>query len=247
MPDKMQQLATARHAGYFRKGDNPKPYITHPAAVVKRLLSWGIPEDSPLIDAAWGHDLIEDVQVPKEEIVAASSLEVWEIINQLTFDPQKCSKEEYLETVANSGSRSVLLVKAADRLCNTQEFLETFSYDDLSYLEEADSPPKSLDDSSELPELDDPSSPDKNDSNGSKDVTVPDVKYPGNDPTIAPDDYTWKGNGSQGSKQGNYYNSNNKSSLHPDLQHPEPIGPHWDYSGPEGKFRIFPDGRILPK
>ena len=140
MSEKMQQLATARHAGYFRKGDNPKPYITHPAAVVKRLLSWGIPEDSPLIDAAWGHDLIEDVQVSKEEIVAASSLEVWEIINQLTFDPQKCSKEEYLENVANSGSRSVLLVKAADRLCNTQEFLETFSKERAkTYLHYADS------------------------------------------------------------------------------------------------------------
>lgn len=140
MSEKMQQFATARHAGYFRKGANPKPYITHPATVVKRLLSWGIPEDSPLIDAAWGHDLIEDVQVPKEEIVAASSLEVREIINQLTFDPQKCSKEEYLETVANSGSRSVLLVKAADRLCNTQEFLETFSKERAkTYLHYADS------------------------------------------------------------------------------------------------------------
>ena len=108
MSEKMKNLAYERHNGYFRKGDNPKPYITHPAAVVNRLLSWGIPEDSPLIDAAWGHDLIEDVKVPKEEIVAASSEEVWKIIDLLTYKPE-------------------LLVKAADRLCNTQEFIETFS------------------------------------------------------------------------------------------------------------------------
>ena len=127
MSEKMKNLAYERHNGYFRKGDNPKPYITHPAAVVNRLLSWGIPEDSPLIDAAWGHDLIEDVKVPKEEIVAASSEEVWKIIDLLTYKPELGSKEDYIQKIADSGNRSVLLVKAADRLCNTQEFIETFS------------------------------------------------------------------------------------------------------------------------
>ena len=75
----------------------------------------------------------------------------------------------------------------------------------------------------------------------------PEIEYPGNDPTVAPDGYEWRGKGEQGSKEGSYYNSDNKSSLHPDLDHPDPIGPHWDYSGPEGKFRIFPDGTIVPK
>lgn len=140
MSEKMKQLAYERHEGYFRKGENPKPYITHPAAVVARLLSWGIPEDSPLIDAAWGHDLVEDVKVPKEEIVAASSDEVWAIIDQLTYKPESGSKEDYIQKVADSGNRSVLLVKAADRLCNTQEFIETFSRERArTYIHYADS------------------------------------------------------------------------------------------------------------
>ena len=140
MSEKMKQLAYERHEGYFRKGENPKPYITHPAAVVARLLSWGIPEDSPLIDAAWGHDLVEDVKVPKEEIVAASSEEVWTIIDQLTYKPESGSKEDYIQKVADSGNRSVLLVKAADRLCNTQEFIETFSRERArTYIHYADS------------------------------------------------------------------------------------------------------------
>ena len=140
MSEKMKQLAYERHEGYFRKGENPKPYITHPAAVVARLLSWGIPEDSPLIDAAWGHDLVEDVKVPKEEIVAASSEEVWAIIDQLTYKPESGSKEDYIQKVADSGNRSVLLVKAADRLCNTQEFIETFSRERArTYIHYADS------------------------------------------------------------------------------------------------------------
>lgn len=140
MSEQMKQLAYERHEGYFRKGENPKPYITHPAAVVARLLSWGIPEDSPLIDAAWGHDLVEDVKVPKEEIVAASSEEVWAIIDQLTYKPESGSKEDYIQKVADSGNRSVLLVKAADRLCNTQEFIETFSRERArTYIHYADS------------------------------------------------------------------------------------------------------------
>ena len=76
---------------------------------------------------------------------------------------------------------------------------------------------------------------------------VPELEYPGDDPTVAPDGYVWRGKGPQGSKEGNYYNPDADASLHPDLDHPEPIGPHWDYKGPEGKFRIYPDGRITPK
>ena len=54
----------------------------------------------------------------------------------------------------------------------------------------------------------------------------------------------------QGGNQGAYYNPNTDESWHPVLQHPEPIGPHWDYnykgSGCNG-WRLFPDGRIEPK
>lgn len=84
-------------------------------------------------------------------------------------------------------------------------------------------------------------------SESEQDEKTPEIEYPGDDPTVAPKGYEWKGPGKQGSKEGNYYNSKNKSSLHPDLDHPQPIGPHWDYTGPEGKFRIFPSGKILPK
>ena len=80
--------------------------------------------------------------------------------------------------------------------------------------------------------------------------TVPDVTYPGDDPQKAPDGTEWKGKGSPGGKDGNYYNKSTGESYHPDLDHPEPIGPHWDYnfrgSGCSG-WRIFPDGSVVPK
>jgi len=80
--------------------------------------------------------------------------------------------------------------------------------------------------------------------------TLPDVTYPGDDPTKAPDGYEWKGKGPQGSNQGNYFNDDTGESLHQDLNHPKGIDPHWDYnyrgSGCKG-WRIFPDGSIVAK
>lgn len=37
--------------------------------------------------------------------------------------------------------------------------------------------------------------------------------------------------------------------MHPDLNHGEPYGPHWDYNYPGGGngFRVYPDGTTTPK
>ncbi len=78
----------------------------------------------------------------------------------------------------------------------------------------------------------------------------PQLKYPGSDPTKAPKGYEWRGKpgSSPGSKNGNYYNPRTGESLRPDLNHPDPIGPHWDYRNSSGDwFRMFPDGSITPK
>ena len=45
----------------------------------------------------------------------------------------------------------------------------------------------------------------------------------------------------------NWYNSETGESLYPDLGHPPPIGLHWDYQNPQGQWRIFPDGSVIPK
>ena len=79
---------------------------------------------------------------------------------------------------------------------------------------------------------------------------LPNIKYPGNDPTKSPGkDWQWKGE--QGSSQGNYTNPKTGEFLHPDLGHStegKGIGRHWDYKSPDGKwYRIFPDGKIQPK
>ncbi len=80
-------------------------------------------------------------------------------------------------------------------------------------------------------------------------VKTPSVDYPGNDPTVAPgEDYVWRGKGTPADGKGSYFNPKTGESLHPDLGHPEPIGPHWDYKGPDGsQWRVNPDGSVVPK
>ena len=70
----------------------------------------------------------------------------------------------------------------------------------------------------------------------------PDVTYPGDDPSKAPDGYEWKGRDPQGGKRGGYANPKGKDSWHPDLDHPSGVKPHWDYNDGLGhKWRVFPD------
>ena len=60
--------------------------------------------------------------------------------------------------------------------------------------------------------------------------------------------WEWRGSGSPGSSQGNWYNPTTRESLHPDLRHGGSIGGHYDYKAPDGTwYRWFSDGRIEPK
>ena len=95
-------------------------------------------------------------------------------------------------------------------------------------VENADDTPKSITEPSNIPEG----------------VEIPDVEYPGDDPTVAPDGYEWTGPDPQGGNRGGYKNKNpqKRDSWHPDLKHPDNIGPHWDYNDIfKHKWRVFPD------
>lgn len=72
-----------------------------------------------------------------------------------------------------------------------------------------------------------------------------DGRWPGDDPTKAPDGFEWRGNGSPGSSKGNWYNPDTGEILHPDLNHPQPIGPHWDFRDILKQWwRIFRNGKF---
>jgi RHS repeat-associated protein len=63
------------------------------------------------------------------------------------------------------------------------------------------------------------------------------------------EDWEWRGKGKPGGKEGSWYNPKTGESLHPDLDHPPPIGPHWDWKDSSGRqWRVPPGGgRPVPK
>ncbi len=131
----MEALARKWHEGAFRKGPGKVPYIVHPEAVVKQLREWGYNEndDAVTLAVAWGHDLLEDTKCPAEEIFAAGGDEVLAGIKALSFLPPKTQpltneewdkkKDEYIHNVAATAAPEILVVKMADRLCNTMDFV----------------------------------------------------------------------------------------------------------------------------
>jgi RHS repeat-associated protein len=75
---------------------------------------------------------------------------------------------------------------------------------------------------------------------------VPSVTQPAGATTLPGEGWTWRGPPDKGS----WYNPATGESLHPDLSHPDPVGPHWDYKvkgDPGNGYRWFPDGRMEPK
>ena len=134
----MRKTAEKYHTGQFRKGAEKLPYIIHPQAVAETLLNWGENPESPAIQIAWGHDLLEDTCISESEILANSTPDILQGIKLLTR-PRDMNKALYLQRVADSGNRNALLVKISDRICNTKDFIKLkgklYAY---QYLLEAD-------------------------------------------------------------------------------------------------------------
>jgi RHS repeat-associated protein len=67
-------------------------------------------------------------------------------------------------------------------------------------------------------------------------------------PAAPGEGWEWRGSGEPGSAKGSWYNPSSGESLHPDLSHPGQIGPHYDWTAPDGTtYRVYPDGRVVPK
>ena len=138
MNEKIVKLAEKYHAGQIREGAEKLPYIVHPQAVVRMLLAWGEPESSPAVAAAWGHDLLEDTAVTEAEIREAAGDRVLAMIKLLTR-PGGMEKSLYIRVVAERGDREVLLVKLADRICNSRDRVKWKGAGDaLTYFHRAD-------------------------------------------------------------------------------------------------------------
>lgn len=131
---KATAYACRKHDTQFRNG-NVVPYIQHPLDVVRLLANWDI-TDELVLAAAVCHDVLEDC--PKtsdaelQEVLGSLACH-W--VKELTFKPKSkatasAEKAEYLAMWLTEKSVESLVIKVADRVCNTQDFLE--AHDDYA-------------------------------------------------------------------------------------------------------------------
>lgn len=122
----MQQLAIRGHAGQYRRGPGHVPYIEHPKAVAELLSEWGA--DDITLAVAWGHDLFEDTDVSADDIrkVIPDKMAAEAIVSDIKMltSPNGRTTVAHLAKIAENGSDRAILVKCADRICNTKDFLK---------------------------------------------------------------------------------------------------------------------------
>lgn len=116
------QFSDAAHLGQYRHSG--EPYITHPVAVAELCASWRL--DAPSIMAALMHDVIEDTDCTKADLVEKFGNKVAELVEGLTkldkleFQSHAEARAESFRKMFMAMARDVrvILVKLADRTHN---------------------------------------------------------------------------------------------------------------------------------
>ncbi|MCU0315134.1 MAG: HD domain-containing protein [Fimbriimonadaceae bacterium] len=134
------QFAAEKHAGQWRDGDHPLPYIVHPVEVVTFLRRVGDVTSPVILCAAALHDVLEDTNCQPEEIVEAFGSDVLRLVREVTREePTEEQKEgltsqevweirnEMLRNEIQRMSRDARMIKLADRINNLDEAIATRS------------------------------------------------------------------------------------------------------------------------
>lgn len=128
--------ACARHAGQFRH-NGITPYISHPAAVAAKLVSWNI-LDFNMLAAAWLHDVLEDTSATEAELEDKFGPKITSLVDAVTYKGPREGKQVHINSLAHA-PLNVRILKAADRLCNVQDFINDGKpLEALEYLHAAD-------------------------------------------------------------------------------------------------------------
>ena len=125
-------FAVKAHDGMRRKKSSA-PYILHPmeAAVIVGTMT----DDQSLIAAAALHDVVEDADIPMEEIEEKFGKRVRELVESETEDKRaelpptetwRIRKEESLTVLKNTEDIGVLMVWLGDKLANMRSIYRDF-------------------------------------------------------------------------------------------------------------------------
>lgn len=120
--------AAQLHKNQHRKNSG-FPYVVHPIDVLNTLGQWGLTAgDVNTAIAAICHDVLEDCEVTQEQLSLKVGDKAAAIVSELTFKVNSDSevsahaqKSSYLESFKEK-SVTALVIKIADRICNTIDF-----------------------------------------------------------------------------------------------------------------------------
>ena len=131
MPDiplilRAAEFAADKHRDQRRKGRLERPYIGHCLEVASLLANVGRVTDDNVIVAALLHDTVEDTETTRDEIAAAFSLGIADLVMEVTDDKElpKQQRKDLQEQHAPTYSPGAKLIKLADKISNVREIGE---------------------------------------------------------------------------------------------------------------------------
>ena len=113
------ELAKKSHKG--QKRDEGQDYFIHPLRIVNCLIFELSIKDTDLIIASILHDVVEDSDTTLKKIRSDFGEKVAELVDKLTRDKKKETKQEKFQKLMKE-SEKVRLLKAADWLDNLRSF-----------------------------------------------------------------------------------------------------------------------------
>lgn len=124
---KALKFATKAHEGQHR--DNSiEPYIVHPIAVVKIIVDDFQIADPEIIASAYLHDVVEDCGITEEILIHEFNTFIADNVMMVSHTKEQDKipyfKSYYLAEIATAPTIEPAIIKVADRLANTQDFID---------------------------------------------------------------------------------------------------------------------------
>ena len=126
-------IASKSHSRQYRKSDG-SPYLNHLIEVMYLLVNTGNVSDEDVVIGGLLHDILEDTELSKVELLQGFGSRVMNIVDALSDDktlPLSARRQQTIEKL-NSAPMSVKLIKIADACSNASAIPETWTKERLT-------------------------------------------------------------------------------------------------------------------
>lgn len=141
--EKALNFAVIKHKDQFREGTGI-PYVAHVLDVLKQLARWDIKKSINNADiwvTALTHDTIEDSDTTEELLAVIFNEKVGRWVKALSFRKREIGETSEQYQTAKSAhfdqleheDVEVIVIKVADRICNTYDFMAEGNYGQKYY------------------------------------------------------------------------------------------------------------------